>query len=134
MIVTDRSPTRPLGNMSARPRTTVVRLVPVLRRPWIHFVAPVPAPTLDAEALGLLDAWWASTGLRGAILLHPVDRALAREVPLEPCQTPNLTLNVLLRRRGSLLLADMPLVEAFDDGAGVASDDPRLVTLAGTAP
>ena len=135
MIVADPSPARPLANMSARPRTTVVRLVPVLRQPWIHFMAPLPAPVLDAEALGGLDAWWASTGLRGAILLHSVDRALAREVPLEPCQASDLTLNVLLRRRGSLLLADMPLVEAFDDEtAGVASDDPRLVTLAGKAP
>jgi hypothetical protein len=40
---------------------------------------------------------------------------------------------VLLRYRGSLLLADMPLLDATDGlvHRGVATDDPRLVALSG---
>jgi hypothetical protein len=53
-------------------------------------------------------------------------------VTLEPCPHVVLTLNVLLRARGSLLLAEMPLLdEPAALTAGMASDDSRLIALAG---
>ena len=133
MIVHDPAPARPLANMSARPRTTVTRRVPALRELWVHFL-PLTAAAVGADELARLDTWWVAAGLRGAMLLHAVDGDLCRHVRLERCDTPELTLNVLLRARGSLLLADMPLLDVYDGAQpGFASDDPRLVALAGRA-
>jgi hypothetical protein len=47
------------------------------------------------------------------------------------CSEPDLVLNVLLRARGSLLLAGMPLIVDTSplDKHGYATDDPRMVAL-----
>lgn len=125
-----------LHNMSARPRTPVTYLVPALRRPWVSFSWRGRRPVLDARRLATLDEHWAGTGLRGAVIVHPMSEYLAERVRPHACTDRELTLNVLLRTRGDLLLAAMPLV---DDPAAltkriVATDDPRLVALAGVQP
>jgi hypothetical protein len=117
--------------MSARPRTAVTRHVPPLTESWVHFVPPQSPPVGIVDLAGL-DRWWATTGLRGAVLLHVADDDLRCHVELKPCDLPELTLNVLLRSRGPLLLADMPLLDVYDGAAtGLATDDQRLVVLTG---
>ncbi|MEN9507335.1 MAG: hypothetical protein RI958_3261, partial [Actinomycetota bacterium] len=56
---------------------------------------------------------------------------LARRVRMTRCSEPDLVLNVLLRARGSLLLAGMPLIVDTSplDKNGYATDDPRMVAL-----
>ena len=122
-----------LHNMSARPRTPVTYLVPVLRRPWVSFSWTGRRPTLEARQLATLDDHWSGTGLRGAVIVHPMSAFLAERVRPHACTDRDLTLNVLLRTRGDLLLAAMPLLDdpAVLAGRGVATDDPRLIALAG---
>ena len=133
---TERRPIRStcgaLHNMSARPRTVVTRTVPLLRTPWVAFAGPRKPPSLEAPDLARLDARWRLTGLTGAALLHRFNGDLTEHVTPLICGDEDLTLNVLLRARGNLLLAAMPLL---DDPAAVvrvrlATDDPRLVALA----
>lgn len=120
-----------LHNMSARPRTKVNYRIPALRRDWVSFTWQQPHPPLDSATFDRLDAAWQSTGLRGAVIIHPLTAGLSRYVRLTPCAEPDLVLNVLLRARGSLLLADVPLIDETSalDATGVATDDPRMVEL-----
>jgi hypothetical protein len=115
--------------MSARPRTDVSRTIPVLRNRWILFAGPTKPPRLDVDVLARLDEQWRSIGMTGAALLHPVTGDLTQHVVPAACRDRRLTLNVLLRARGSLLLAAMPLLDDPDAVVGVrmATDDPRLV-------
>lgn len=108
-----------------------IRTVPALRQPWVAFRWLVDPPTLDAATLARLDEAWAGLGLTGAVLVHPVTDNLAGLVRLHACHDDDLTLNVLLRARGGLVLAAMPLLDdpAALDGLHLATDDPRLTAL-----
>lgn len=123
-----------LHNMSARPRTEIRRQVGCVRQPWVGFCWAGPTPSLDSDRRARLDRWWRETGITGAVIVHPLRSiALPRMVAPQLCAEPVLLLNVLLRTRGNLLLASMPLL---DDPAalnipGIATEDPRMVALVG---
>jgi hypothetical protein len=122
-------------NMSARPRTPVTYLVPTLRSRWVSFSWDSDAPVIDQAALADLERHWDALCFTGAAIMHPLDIYLNDRARPRKCRDRRLTLNVLLRVRGGLLLADMP---PLDDGdavidTAVATDDPRLVRYAGTA-
>lgn len=118
-----------LNNMSARPTTEVVRRIRPLREPWVGFRWEGRQPLLDRSMLERLDTYWQGVGLQGAVIVHPLASAPETTTQVTMCTDGDLLLNVLLRTRGRLLLAAMPLL---DDTAalgrmGVATDDPRLV-------
>ena len=124
-----------LHNMSARPTTEVTRTVPPLRAAWVWFRWRA-APALDAASCRELDAYWSACGFRGAALVHPLTAELRQALgSVARCGNELLTSNVLLRLRGSLLLASMPLLDSTEGLArlSVATDDPRLVALSGAA-
>lgn len=120
-----------LHNMSARPRTPVTYKVPAMRRDWVSFTWQQPHPPFDTPTFDRLDDAWRATGLRGAVIIHRLTVDLSRRVRLTRCSEADLVLNVLLRARGSLLLADMPLIDEPSalDGDGLTTDDPRMVEL-----
>ena len=120
-----------LHNMSARPRTQVSYIVPAVRKDWVSFTWRRPHPPLDTETRDRLDRGWSTTGIRGAVIIHRLNSDLARRVRMTRCSEPDLVLNVLLRARGSLLLAGMPLIVDTSplDKNGYATDDPRMVAL-----
>lgn len=66
--------------------------------------------------------------------MHPLRSvALPRTAARQLCAEPVLLLNVLLRTRGNLLLASMPLLDepAALNIPGIATEDPRMVALVG---
>lgn len=118
--------------MRPQPRTPVTYFVPKLRAEWVSFAWDASRPQLNDVALRHLDDVWDRSGFTGAAVVHPMDDDLRGRVRPKPCHDRWLTLNVLLRVRGHLLLSEMP---PLDDGAAVAgvavtTDDPRLVALA----
>ena len=118
-----------LANMSARPRTSIERSVPPARREWIAFGPIGKLPRLDAAFLQRLDEHWEARGFTGAFLMH-LSSAVNREgIHATNCRDDLLTLNVLLRTRGTLLLAKAPLIRETCglDGLTLLTDDPRLV-------
>ncbi|MGI8729443.1 MAG: hypothetical protein ACR2LK_05550 [Solirubrobacteraceae bacterium] len=88
---------------------------------------------LDADAalpdISVLDAAWASYGLRGAALMLPIRCGWAY---WHAHSAPDALLcaNVLLRTRGYVLTANAPLILDSAWPRALASDDPRLVALA----
>lgn len=125
-------PERPpalLHNMSARPRTDVVCTVRPLRPTWVSFsIGTTPAPSVAD-----LDAHWAAVGFEGAAVVHPLsaDARLPGELEVHPCGDLLLDWNVVLRSRGNVLLAGMPLHDQPGGARGlvIATDEPRLVEL-----
>ena len=121
-----------LGNMSARPRTSVTRTVPATRASWAAFGPVRRMPRLTAELRRDLDDAWRRLAFTGAFIVH-LESAVQRErLAITTCEDDLLVLNVLLRTRGSLLLAGAPLLT---DTVGLAKvtilcDDPRLVEVA----
>jgi len=122
-------PPQVINNMSARPHTEVVRRIRPLREPWVGFCWVGNPPRMDGLMLERLDTYWQGVGLAGAVIMHPLVRAPETTARVTVCTDGDLLLNVLLRTRGRLLLAAMPLL---DDASaigrmGLATDDPRLV-------
>lgn len=121
-----------LANMSSRPRTEVLRRVPALRSVWRSFSDTfLPATLSDAERQDL-DAYWESLGLTGMILALPATPARLAGTNSKPCTDTKLLLNVVLRTRGNLLLAETPLLAELPARVGVAwlIDDPRITEVA----
>lgn len=121
-----------LHNMSARPRTPVTCTVQPIRRTWVSFAIPQRL-RLDGRRRAILDKFWSSYGFTGAALVHPAPAnpsALGRVVA---CRDDDLACNVVLRTRGSLLLAEMCLIADTTGLAGksLISSDHRLIELAG---
>jgi hypothetical protein len=125
-----------LGNMSSRPRTEIRRDVPAVQQGWVLFdltdvwrayTSETQPDVLTPEQLARLDARWQTLGLRGATL---VIRSRVAPLGLEPlvCRDEELTLNVLLRVRGNLLVHGMPLLDRRDPLASNAllCPHPRL--------
>jgi hypothetical protein len=111
-----------LGNMSSRPRTEIRRDVPAVQQGWVLFDltlvwdayrAGTEPDVLTREQLARLDARWQALGLSGATL---VIRSRRAQLGIEPvvCLDEELTLNVLLRVRGNLLIHGMPLLDRAD--------------------
>lgn len=133
----ENSRTGVLENMSARPRTPIVRNIPALRTGWTVFTIDLSELTgghlqVPRELAAKLDARWAELGFTGAALLRPIGPLEAAGVHPLPCPDRLLTLNILLRARGRLLLEGTPLLESLrdDELVAVASDDPLLVSAA----
>jgi hypothetical protein len=119
-----------LHNMSARPRTPVTTKVVPLRSRWASFTL-ASVPDLDEAACRRLDTSWRRLGFTGAALVHPWSDDLARTVEVFDSADTDLITNVVLRTRGSLLLAQMPLIEYADGlvGRTLVTPDPRLVAI-----
>jgi hypothetical protein len=89
-------------------------------------------PRLTAELRRDLDDAWRRLAFTGAFIVH-LDSAIHCDgLEVVTCDDDLLVLNVLLRTRGSLLLAGAPLLT---DTGGLAKvtilcDDPRLVEVA----
>lgn len=122
-------PRQVVNNMSARPRTEVVRRIRPLRESWVGFSWVGNKPRIDGQMLERLDASWQRVGLAGAVIMHPLARAPETTAQVTMCTDGDLLLNVLLRTRGRLLIAAMPLLDDASglDRMGLATDDPRLV-------
>jgi hypothetical protein len=120
-------------NMSVRPRTPVTHVVPKLRPRWVAFSWEDDTPVLDRDALACLQQHWEALAFTGAAIMHPLDTELTAQVSPHACTDRQLTLNVLLRVRGGLLLGEMPPLDDGEAvvGTAVATDDPRLVRHAG---
>lgn len=123
-----------LRNMSARPRTPVTCSVRPLRRTWVSFTMPRNL-RVDETTRVRLDAAWSTLGFTGAALVQ-LGGTTPSNATVHRCADADLAANVVLRTRGSLLLAEMCLL---DDVAGLTnttlfSSDPRLVAWAGGAP
>lgn len=109
----------PMMHMGAGRATAVTREVPRLGSAWALFppledAVLVRGERLTAEHLARLDARWAGLGLVGAAALQPVGRQhldvdLGRDPDVVVCEDEDLTANVRLRVRGSLLVFAMPL-------------------------
>jgi hypothetical protein len=128
-----------LENMSARPRTPIVRNIPALRPDWTVFTVDLTELTsgqlkVSGALAAELDERWAKLGFTGAALLRPLGPLEAAGVHPLPCPDRLLTLNILLRARGRLLLEGTPLLESLrgDELVAVASDDPLLVAATHT--
>ena len=120
-----------LGNMSARPRTSVTRTVPATRTSWAAFGPVRRMPRLTAELRRDLDDAWRRLAFTGAFIVHLESAVHCDNLDVDVCEDDLLVLNVLLRTRGPLLLAGAPLLT---DTAGLAKvtilcDDPRLVEV-----
>ena len=118
-----------LGNMSARPRTSVTRIVPATRMSWVVFGPVHHIPRLTTTLRRELDEEWRSLAFTGAFIVH-LDSAVRRDgLQIVTCSDDHLVLNVLLRTRGTLLLAGAPLLGATGGLANstILCDDPRLV-------
>jgi hypothetical protein len=122
-----------LGNMSSRPRTEIRRVVPPVQRGWVVFdllrssTGDEP-DVITPEHHARLEERWQALGLTGATLVHPHRHVLpGAGVPLA-CRDLDLTLNVLLRVRGNLLIHGMPKLERRDPttSSAVVCADPRL--------
>ncbi len=125
--------------MGGRPRTTVTATL----HPLSGAIARFALSTVRAQALrllaqpnapALLEAAWHAEALRGCAFLS------TEEPPFEAwpgvrvvrASDPVMTLNVLGRSRGGMLLASAPLVLDLDHlDRAVYSEDARLVALAG---
>jgi hypothetical protein len=119
-------------NMSARPRTSVTYSVPTVRPKWVSFSWENSRPVLNPAALEELDVRWKELHFTGAAIVHPLTDDLEHRVRPRRCEDRWLTLNVLLRVRGSVLLAEMPPLEDGDAvvNLAVTTDDIRLVRYA----
>ena len=133
---TDPAPgSRPLANMSARPRTTVTRTrARSCAEPWVHFAGPTSAPPLDADELARLDTWWA-VGWADAVRCCSTPSTVTSPTTSAwiGATTQELTLNVLLRARGAAAPrrhAAPRRIRRPPQRGRLASDDPRLVALA----
>lgn len=118
--------------MRSTPRTAVRRTVPVLRPQWVTFLWSRTGPPLTAARRAHLDHQWASFGLRGGIVLHPVT-ILPNSVIHDDvvCADEDLTANVLCRNRNGLIHPTFELTELYFGATdqGWCTDDPRLVEL-----
>ncbi|MEO8698303.1 MAG: hypothetical protein ABI658_32720 [Acidimicrobiales bacterium] len=127
--LTESPSSRLLHNMSARPRTAVTRTVAPTRGDWAAFKWSAAPPTLDPHQRRALDVWWERFALRGAALVYARSGMATSTVRVTVCRNDELTLNVLLRSRGSLLIAEMPLLDHPDALRGIEllTDDLRLM-------
>jgi hypothetical protein len=121
-----------LGNMSARPRTSIERTVPATRRDWVAFGPVTRRVRLDRALFERLDTAWEALGFTGAFMLHLSSTVEREGLRVTTCRDEILTLNVLLRTRGTLLLAKTPAVEETYEleGLTLLTDDPRLLEVA----
>lgn len=121
-----------LANMSARPRTEVLRRVPALRSVWRSFSDTLLPRTLSDAERHALDVYWKSLGITGMILALPATPARLAGVNSKPCTDTKLLLNVILRTRGNLLLAETPLLAKLPARVGAAwlIDDSRITEVA----
>jgi hypothetical protein len=121
-----------LGNMSARPRSSITRTVPLVQRTWVLFdmnqlpFARDPG-VLDDDRLARLDRRWSELGLTGATVVIRSRITVPDVAPLV-CRDEDLILNVLLRVRGDLLIHRMPLLDQIDPvtSNAVLCPEPRL--------
>ena len=120
-----------LQNMSARPRTSVTRTVPATRMSWVAFGPVHHIPRLTATLRRKLDEEWRSLALTGAFIVHLISAIRCDGLHIVTCSDDHLILNVLLRTRGSLLLAGTPLLSETGGLANstILCDDPRLVEV-----
>jgi hypothetical protein len=132
MNTTEQGSPRLLHNMSGRPRTTVTTALRSHGRALVRFRLDDRAPLVASDSLRIqLDEVWRRAGLRGAVHVYAFPPAKARKGVKVAQASPLLSINVLGRARGGLLLPGAPLVLDSDLlDRELASDDPRLVALA----
>jgi len=120
-----------LANMSARPRTEVLRRVPIVRNTWHSFSDTALPAALTAKQRNELDAYWASLALTGMVLVLPATPSRLAATAPKPCAAEKLLLNVILRTRGNLLLAETPLLAEIPRPSGAVwlIDDPRITEV-----
>lgn len=121
-----------LQNMSARPRTEVMRRIPPLFESWVVFSDAAVDKALRGPARAAAETYWSTLSLTGAVLLHAHTQDLANLTKPKPCKNTLLEYNVVLRARGLLLLAESPMVEELYHPQGnlFLCADPRIVGLA----
>lgn len=121
-----------LQNMSARPRTEVMRRVPSLFESWVVFSDATVDRALRGPERAAAEAYWSTLSLTGAVLLHAHTQDLALLTKPKPCKNTLLEYNVVLRARGLLLLAESPMMEELYHPQGnlFLCADPRIVRLA----
>lgn len=118
--------------MRSTPRTAVRRTVPLLRTQWVTFLWSRTGPPLTAARRAHLDHQWASFGLCGGIVLHPVTILPTSVIHDDVvCADEQLTANVLCRNRNGLIHPTFELTELYfgSTDQGWCTDDPRLVEL-----
>jgi len=122
-----------LHNMSARPYTPVTFSVRPLRNTWVSFTMPRQFRLNDAVRVRL-DAAWAALSFTGAALVQ-IGGSTPNGMRVITCRNKELAANIVLRTRGSLLLAETGLLDDAAEFAGttVISSDLRLVKWAGDA-
>lgn len=120
-----------LANMSARPRTEVLRRVPAVRGAWRSFSDTALPATLTRRQRDDLDAYWASLAITGMVLVLPATPSRLAATTPKPCAEEKLLLNVILRTRGNLLLAETPLLAEIPRPSGAVwlIDDPRITEV-----
>lgn len=120
-----------LANMSARPRTEVLRRVPVVRSTWRSFSDSAVPAALTATQRSELDAYWVSLSLTGMVLVLAATPSRVAATAPKPCVEEKLLLNVVLRTRGNLLLAETPLLAEIPRPTGTVwlIDDPRITEV-----
>jgi hypothetical protein len=126
-----------LSNMSSRPRTMITRRISPVGTDWVEFSLEhvgvnIASLELDNSLLERLEVSWQQLGLTGATLLRPAEALRTAGARPALCLDADLTLNVILRARGRLLLAVSPLIDDLygETVTSVATDDPRLVAAA----
>ena len=120
-----------LHNMSARPRTEVICTVRPLQQTWASFTL-AEYFKLDALMRERLNHAWEQVPFKGAALVQLPSTAI-EELSVRSCSDFELSANVVLRTRGSLLLGEMPLLDYAESlkGHTIISSDARLVAWAG---
>lgn len=124
--------------MGGPPRTLVKAVFAPLTGALARFaLSTVSRPALalleQPDARDVLDAAWQAEGLGGCALLAMEALPLDAWPGLRVVRAfdPVITLNVLGRSRGGMLIASAPLVLDLDHlDRAVFSEDPRLVSLA----
>src|SRR5262245_17676865 len=131
MTTTEQGSPRLLHNMSSRPRTLVSACLGSPGHAPVRFRLDGRA-LIDHESLSAqLDEAWREAGLRGAVHVYSFPPAAVREGMKVVQANRLLSINVLGRVRGGLLLPGAPLALDFDLlDRELATDDPRFVALA----
>jgi hypothetical protein len=119
-----------LHNMSSRPRTPVRRRVDPVHQTWSVIRWTRPFGALETSKRDELDRFWSETGLTGAAFMYTPTPEISALKPVE-CTSEMLTLNIVLRLRGPLLLATSPLLldGSHLDRVEYATDDQRIFDL-----